>query len=346
MKKNEEEVRNNNAVENGEEVDQKITAIYEKDTDAENGEAEDEEESEEADEEEDDEIDKEDAKEARKILKEKGLIQFASEVCSSIPKANKGISGKKLYDSYINEWIAGIFATLVTVFKVWLNAKQALTEKQVIKMQNILQEILQNSQNTTLGIISGFRFQSNLNIFQVGWNWLCSKFEWGWMHMVDEFTIFKKSEAPYNSEEINNNLDEYNCKIYDFIRIWNRQYPEYKVNIKQQDKIDKFDPKTFNNLIWFFNEEADKGKEIVCFSRKFYTNFAKKIDNYCFCKGVKVAGIVFGCVIIGGVGYAIYAFGWDGFISKISEILNTKSESNTEESKDELFNTEEVEYLC
>lgn len=337
MKK--EEIRNNGIVD-GEEVDEKITAIYEKAEDADGDEEEVKEESEEAD----DDIDKEDAKEARKILKEKGLVKYAEEVCSSMPKSNKGISGKKLYDSY-TKWIAETFAMLIICFKVWLNSKEALSEKQVIKMQSILQEILQNSQNTTLGIISGFRFQSNLNIFQMGWNWLCSKFEWGWMHIVDEFTIFRKSEAPYNSEEINNNLDEYNCKIYDLIIIWNQQYPEYKVNIKKQDKIEKFNPATFNNLIWFFNEEADEEKEVVCFTRKFYTNFAKKIDNYCFCKGVKVAGIVFGCVVVGGVGYCIYAFGWDGFINKISEILNTKSESTTEETKDELFNTEEVQYL-
>lgn len=342
MKKNNEEEIRNNMVEDGETIDGEITAIYENgDGDEEANEESDN--DDEANEEADDEIDKEDAKEARKILKEKGLVKYASEVYSSIPKANKGVSGKKLYDTY-TKWIAETFAMLVICFKVWLNSKEALTENQVIKMQNILQKIAQNAQNTTAGIISGFRFQSNLNFWQKGWNWVCSRINWGWMKSVDEFTIFKKSEAPYNNEDANDNLDEYNCKIYDLIIMWNRQYPEYKVNIKQQDKIDKFDPVAFNNLIWFFNEEADKGKEVVCFTRKFYTNLAKKIDNYCFWKGIQIGSLIFGCVIVAGVGYCIYTFGWDGFVSKISEILNNKSES-TEETTDELFNTEEVQYL-
>lgn len=334
--KNNEEVRNNNAVPEGEEVDQEITAVYEKDADTDADEAKDEEESEEAD----DEVTAEE-------LIEKICSATNDESKDSINTCypRKGISGKNLLDIYSNV-IMGIIANILDMLQKFVKDGGTFNKKQASTFKKNLLYIVKMSQNITLAIISGFRFQSNLNIFQIGWNWLCSKVNWGWMHSVDEFIIFKKSTAPYNSETINNKLDKLNNKIYDIVRIFNNAYPEFAIKINKQYEVEKFDAKEFNNFLWFFDSNADAKSKIVAFDREFYTDYAKKIDNYCFWKGIQTGSLIFGCVVIAGVGYCIYSFGWEGFINKISEILNTKSEEGTTEEKDELFNTEEVEYLC
>lgn len=339
MKKNEEEIRNN-MVEDGKEVDQEITVVYSKDAEEEV-----EEELPEADEE------SEEADENAKVTAKDVLAKLSSVVSDedndSIDNCypRKGTSGKNLFDTYTNI-VNGIIATILDMLQKFIKGGGTFDKKQATTFKRNLLYICKMSQNITLAIISGFRFQSNLNIFQLGWNWLCSKINWGWMNSVDEFKIFKKSTAPYNSETVNNKLDKLNTIIYDLVRVFNEAYPEFEIKItKQYEESEKFNPKEFNNFLWFFDTNADAKSKIVAFDRDFYTDYAKKIDNYCFWKGIQTGSLIFGCIVVAGVGYCIYSFGWEGFVSKISEILNNKSESTTEE-KDELFNTEEVEYLC
>lgn len=341
MKK--EEIKNNNNIDatEGEEVDEEITAVYAKDAESEDGNEEESENDEDADEEVD-----EDAKVTAKDLLAKLSSAVDEEGKDSINSCypKKGINGKNLLDIYSNV-IMGIIATILDMLEKFVKGGGTFDKKQAACFKKNLLYIVKMSQNITLAIISGFRFQSNLNIFQIGWNWICSKVAWGWMNMVDEFTIFKKSTGAYNSETVNNKLDKLNNIIYDIVRIFNNAYPEYAIKITKQYEVEeKFNPKKFNNFLWFFDSNADAKSQIVAFDREFYTDYAKKIDNYCFWKGIQTGSLIFGCIVVAGVGYCIYSFGWDGFINKISEILNTKSESTAEE-KDELFNTEEVEYL-
>lgn len=331
MKKNEEEVRNN-GIADGEAVDGEITAVYKKDADVEDG---NEEESEEANEE---------------VTAKELLANLSSAVSDegkdsiNVCYPRKGINGKNLFDSY-TKIVSGIIATILDMLEKFVKGGGTFDKKQAACFKKNLLYIVKMSQNISLAIISGFRFQSNLNIFQMGWNWVCSRVPWGWMHSVDEFTIFRKSTAPYNSETVNNKLDKLNNIIYDIVRIFNNAYPEFAIKITAQYEVEKFDPNEFNNFLWYFDSEADAKSKIVAFDREFYTDYAKKIDNWCFWKGIQTGSLIFGCVVVAGVGYCIYSFGWDGFVSKISEILNNKSEESTAEEKDELFNTEEVEYL-